>query len=780
MNATTTTSQNNFNDHSRQSSIQQNEQLKQTESENNSFFGSLRSLFWRRRNVRPLEIHNDDTTKSSQLSTILARATHLETTQQNGRRRGARALVALIHALAEEVRDLDVSVDARPDTPLWGKRVDAVRIQFSRLGFQPLHMGGLDPAFYRRKAAAMQDTVQGAFTMDRQFTNLSCPDEAFERMDVDQSGALDQEEIAQALTLAAKSANAKEKLELNEVLRTVAADLVALYDFNGDGVVDRNEYQSMVEDMAALREAQDEKRNEELERIRIEEEGPGWTGSALNAMRNSVGFAKSSAGALASYVAGFFGGNQQDEPTVPSSATIIANDAAIVVPMNNDSSTATDCAETNVENVSRQEVENVANSLGSIVLTDLKLDLRRLLFGAVPFLNKITPGGPLVLEPFSVTVTASFDQEDIKKSFLLNAGLRRLVAQVLRRRVRSFRDFVDGAVFFGRDWKMASASAPVVKVVAIENVEFTPNNKMVLTGRVQVQTRPEQAIVESAFKLRARLGTNTIGRRIKLVDPELAIVAECPKWVEEGITGICDVLSLDIPQKPDPLYFFFPLQNPMKMVQKSLRDPIEAENDGYDLGDDNQIHSIYIKDKALRFELSCVLRPGRFLGNHYLAFTVPNKTLIITWDRVKEGIRAARRARQAAQAMKRAVEKKERKLPKELQVGKPRLAKKERPKNFFSRFVNGYMQAERDEKYRGRVTTAIKEFFGKQGRSDRSAADGNRVDDTGRRTSSSSSAPLQSNNDPDWNNDDTRRDERSTLPFFLDQTEDSSDEQDNQ
>ena len=41
--------------------------------------------------------------------------------------------------------------------------------------------------------------------------------------------------------------------------------------------------------------------------------------------------------------------------------------------------------------------------------------------------------------------------------------------------------------------------------------------------------------------------------------------------------------------------------------------------------------------------MSAVLRPGRFLGNHYLAFTVPGRTFIITLDRLKNGIRVARR-----------------------------------------------------------------------------------------------------------------------------------------
>ena len=48
------------------------------------------------------------------------------------RRYGARTIAALLNALAEEAQGLQVEVDARDDTPLWDKRVDVVRINFSR------------------------------------------------------------------------------------------------------------------------------------------------------------------------------------------------------------------------------------------------------------------------------------------------------------------------------------------------------------------------------------------------------------------------------------------------------------------------------------------------------------------------------------------------------------------------------------------------------------------------------------------------------------------------
>ena len=107
------------------------------------------------------------------------------------------------------------------------------------------------------------------------------------------------------------------------------------------------------------------------------------------------------------------------------------------------------------------------------------------------FSLKVTPGGPLILEPFTATLTGSFSWEDVMGSFLLDAGLRLLVARALRVRVRTFRDFIDGAYFFGRRWKMASKSAPAVEVLALSNVEFDKRDKMILTGCARVCTGPD-------------------------------------------------------------------------------------------------------------------------------------------------------------------------------------------------------------------------------------------------------------------------------------------------
>ena len=162
---------------------------------------------------------------------------------------------------------------------------------------------------------------------------------------------------------------------------------------------------------------------------------------------------------------------------------------------------------------------------------------------------------------------------------------------------------------------------------------------------------------------------------------------------------------------------------------------------GFDMGDDNRLKSIYIKDGALRFEMRAVLRPGRFLGNHYLAFTIPNRTFIITMDRVKEGIRAARKnkkiaAREKKLAAQQAIDDylvkrvitrgrkaaaagsefilRRRIFP--FTLNRQKLQNGVKPKSFFSRFVEGYTLAEREVESKNELlTTEISDWFGRQG-----------------------------------------------------------------
>jgi hypothetical protein len=122
--------------------------------------------------------------------------------------------------------------------------------------------------------------------------------------------------------------------------------------------------------------------------------------------------------------------------------------------------------------------------------------------------------------------------------------------------------------------------------------------------------------------------------------------------------------------------------------------------------------------------MASILRPGRFLGSHYLAFTIPNRTFIITLDKVKNGIRVARFNKKAAQEAKLLFEAG---LDNTSTVPPLRLAdvvpahitpnQLNPQKGFFARFVDGYtgvtvdeMNQERHE----RLTNVISEWFGRQ------------------------------------------------------------------
>jgi len=201
------------------------------------------------------------------------------------------------------------------------------------------------------------------------------------------------------------------------------------------------------------------------------------------------------------------------------------------------------------------------------------------------------------------------------------------------------------------------------------------------------------------------------------------LVVECPEAWEKNIVSACTNFKLPIPTKPDPLYTYFPL----------LTNSGPKDTQGFYLGEDNCIKSIYINNGALHFEFSAVLRPGRFLGNHYIAFSVPNRTFIITMDRVKEGIRAARRNKLALEKASKAAAKEgtstgareskmrfrdhERKA--ELK-GRTATDNKEVKGPFLSRFVTGFMSAAeaarnaRDEALNERLTAAVSEWFGRQ------------------------------------------------------------------
>ena len=197
------------------------------------------------------------------------------------------------------------------------------------------------------------------------------------------------------------------------------------------------------------------------------------------------------------------------------------------------------------------------------------------------------------------------------------------------------------------------------------------------------------------------------------------------------------------PPKPKPIFAYIPIHSPFKK---------DDDTGGYYMGEDNQLKSMYIKDKCLRFEMESILRPGKFLGSHYLAFTVPQRALIITVDRVKEGMRAARRRKKALKALRKArADETDRKahhaeeaffaldgldgLGKDAIIKNPAApftgnqehsleeeedeqAKESAGKGFISRFVDGYLQAGSEDENVVVLAHAISDWFGRQGISD--------------------------------------------------------------
>merc|ERR1712194_557287 len=117
------------------------------------------------------------------------------------RRYGARTITGLIVALAEEAKGLEVEVDAKKDSPISNKQIDSIIINFSRLGFKPLRIGGLNNAV-RDFENSISPALETEFTESLSSSNVTTIDEAFKRIDADNSGALDTEELANALDLA--------------------------------------------------------------------------------------------------------------------------------------------------------------------------------------------------------------------------------------------------------------------------------------------------------------------------------------------------------------------------------------------------------------------------------------------------------------------------------------------------------------------------------------------------------------------------------------------------
>jgi len=411
-------------------------------------------------------------------------------------------LAGVILALASESSGLEVEVATNNNNSnnncLGHKHFDYVRISFSRLGFQPLQLGGL--------------TERDLFSLS---SSLSSPhrdvsmtvDEAFTRIDLDNNGFLDQTELATSLRdvlregavgeshsvsarlnedehtshyetnfipllrspppsihenaprLASLGAGHRGRRQIKrsnpEMINNLASELLALYDLDANGRLDKEEYKLMVEDIACIKKEEELKRrlilteerefkakekeifcNQSLFKLTRLQRIASWFRRIIlrhkvdNIMNNY--YVKSSAdGDLCSV-------DFEEEPSAAATATGTATGTA--------TATAT------------------ATAIGSIELDDFTLDLRQFLLGNLPFFKRFRPGGNLILTPIVINAEGSFTAEDILNSPLLIAGIRRLVARAFRVRVRDVRDLLDGALIFGRQWTQNSENEPSVEV----------------------------------------------------------------------------------------------------------------------------------------------------------------------------------------------------------------------------------------------------------------------------------------------------------------------------
>jgi hypothetical protein len=364
---------------------------------------SIRNM-WKRRHARSIEegIRREQSTTIKLTNLLLQQNTNGNTAsdssissskdnnkkKNNKRNYAARTIAGLISALAEEATGLEVHVDTRNDTPLWRKQIDGVKIQFSRLGFKPLRMGALDEALsevsgeltpnlkevladrLESKAGLRQDGL------DR-ISLSKTADEVFDQIDTDKSGALDSEELARALSIASglpvlDNDQAVKDQEPSSALSHLTTQLVKLYDTNGDGVIDREEYRRLVEDMTEIRNAQRLKNIEKWDRkvggIRILR----WTRVIQNTLR----------GLWSSKTSDDIGQDAKHADSDDSSTTTSSLSLTQSPPTSIDFEHA--------ENISDASIMNtVYNGEGSIYFSGLKLDLRQLLFGVFPLIKRV-------------------------------------------------------------------------------------------------------------------------------------------------------------------------------------------------------------------------------------------------------------------------------------------------------------------------------------------------------------------------------------------------------
>lgn len=367
---------------------------------------TIRNL-WKRRHARSIEegIRRERTepiTTEEQLTSVLGETTQSslekdgsEPKKRKEKRFAARTIAGLISALAEEATGLEVEVNARNDTPFWGKEIDDVQINFSRLGVNALRMGGLDealndvsqelsPSVKESMADSIEQEARKVYR-DVDFNELGsenvstrASDDIFDLIDVDNSGALDEEELTRALSIASGLPTDSDNDKPSEALSKLASRLVKIYDTNGDGVVDREEYKRLVKDMSAVRKSQKmkEKEREEKRQERLERKG----GFHPLKMVKSIGHTLQKWTAKDRM-------HEDDSTQIVDEKVVQGENFLNALPKTNGS--GIDFA--SAEDISDETViDTLSKGEGSIVFTDLKLDLRRLLFGAVPLVKHVS------------------------------------------------------------------------------------------------------------------------------------------------------------------------------------------------------------------------------------------------------------------------------------------------------------------------------------------------------------------------------------------------------
>jgi hypothetical protein len=258
-------------------------------------------------------------------------------------------------------------------------------------------------------------------------SSSSSADHIFDQIDVDKSGALDAQELTSALIIASGITDPTPKSMAG--LGRLAQRLLRLYDTNGDGVVDRVEYKRLVADMTSVRNAQrlkQLKRQERRKQRLVKRQGRlnplRWGRVARRAIFRMRSGADSVAGAADANVQKQLikfktrstttndDDNDQYEAMISSLNELefgrkgnddevfededVSSSSPIVV---NGYTTAMD----QVEDISNDsKVMNVVTKgEGSIVLEDLKLDLRRLVFGALPVVKKVCDRFIIYIQP---------------------------------------------------------------------------------------------------------------------------------------------------------------------------------------------------------------------------------------------------------------------------------------------------------------------------------------------------------------------------------------------